>query len=171
MKNAYKAIFCVSCLFLVSSAYAGVTVKDIKWQSAPTVHSGKAVFIDTQSLSISDVAKSGKVRLAVRLLNTGAAKENGRVLRCVFSLHLIQKGSADPGLWTVPFSMDERRIAVIAPGIPMEITVQRTELQNYLKRLADTGFTPDRLRASVMLEPRRGDKLSDAMADAEVEIK
>jgi hypothetical protein len=172
MKNTMKAVLAGCLSFLAVAAYAGVSVKDIKWQAANPVASGKAVFLDVPSLSLADIAKSGgKVRLVVHLVNTGAAKDGGRVLRCAFSMRLAKEGSAEPGVWTVPFSIDERRIAMVSPGEPVEVTVSHTGLQNYLKRMAGTGFRPDRLRASVMLEPRRGDTLADGMGEAEVELK
>ncbi len=172
MRTTIKTGFILALFCLATAAYAGVSVKDIKWQAADLKSGGKSIFLDVSSVSLLDIGKSGgKVRLLVRLNNTGAAKDGGRVLRCSFSMRLAKEGSAEPGVWTVPFSIDERRIAVIAPGELVEITVPHTGLQVYLKRLSGTGFRPDRLRVSVMLEPRRGDVLADDMGETEVELK
>ncbi|MFA5162000.1 MAG: hypothetical protein WC421_07110 [Elusimicrobiales bacterium] len=169
-----KIALCSALFFIApGGASAQLLVKETKWQVAfAPKTAGKTAYSDSASVP---VLKTGRLpvmlRLVVRVENSGAKPAEAVVLRCAFAMRLVREDSAEPGVWTVPFSIDERRVSKIPPGKTVEITVPHTELQVYLKRLVKTGFRPDRLRASVMLEPRRGGNLAAGMGEAEVEVK
>jgi len=174
-KKIITVLAVVSALCALSqTALAGLAVKEIKWQvvSAAEKPGGKASYQDAASLTLGKNGKfPGKVRLLVRVENSGAQAAEGRVFRCAVSMRIAKDGASEPGLWSVPFTVDERRVGKIQPGETADVIIAHLDLNVYLKRIANTGFTPDRLAASVMAEPRKGDELAALLSRSEIELK
>ena len=147
-------------LFIPALAAAQLELAGVSWQIASGAK--RARFENAEKIPLRKQAV--KTRISVSLANKGKAAVEGAVLRCAFSMRLA-------GQWTVPFWLEERRVAKVKPFATAKASIPHLELQNYLKRLAGTGFWPDALRVQVMLEPRAGDDISKNLAESIISVE
>ena len=80
----------------------------------------------------------------------------GVVLRYSMTLRLKPSEASASGNWAIPFSVEEKRVPVVAAHKTLEVFLDpRQTLDLQLRRLARAGWWPDRIKMQVMLDPRR----------------
>jgi len=161
-------VSCFAFAFLVFAQFAcAVDIAGVKWQRGLEKKGvSKRVFEDISWLRIATDNPSVKnLRILVALTNRGDKPVEGSVLRCAFSLRLAKAGAGE-GVWTVPFLVEERRVARIKPGNSSDVNVYNIDMKPYLARLKGTGFWPDAVKVQLMVEPRRGDELTGVIYES-----
>lgn len=146
-------------------ALAQVAVRGVRWQVG--LKSGKpgGVFHDAKTWLLPPGSAGGRVRAMVSLSNRGARSQDAVLVRFSVSARLAKEPGGE-SLWAVPFILEDRRVPKIRAGAGLEVAVpvNRAALAAYLQRLHGAGFWPDALRIEVMVEPRRGEELSERLA-------
>lgn len=169
-----KTIFLLVCLAaLPQSGFAAIEFGAIRWQRSVSEKTGpKIKFADARELRLARDGKTfGKIRIVVPVRNTGARPLEGNIFRCAFSMRLAKEGDASKqGVWGVPFIIEERRVAKIKPFVESEIAVSHIDLQVYLKRIRESGFWPDALKVSIMIEPKAGDETLSGIAESVINV-
>ena len=173
-------------LLPAARAQAAPDISKIEWQiSSGRSNSGKAIYKPIAKWIQRPNGKSpGHMRIVATLTNKGPVVLSGNILRCAVSAHLVpadksaslnnsftEPGPLEaPGLWALPFWLEERRVPKINPGQTLSATIPHIDLRNYLKKLSRTGFWPDSLKVQLMLEPRIGDNLEKNMHESIIKI-
>ena len=66
----------------------------------------------------------------------------------------------------MPFDVDEKRVPKVAAGKVLDVSLDASSaVELYLRRVARAGWSPDRLKIQVMLEPHRGCKTLQVVED------
>lgn len=152
--------------------HAEVSLESAGWQAAKVERSRVARFSDAASVTIFDERLESRLRGKAVLKNRGPKAAEGLLLRYAVTARLVKAAPTREaaGVWAVPFTIDERRVAKIAPNNVLEVPLSLLPgLELYVKRLARHGFRPDRLRLQVMIEPRDGAELPQ-MAESLLEV-
>ena len=105
-----------------------------------------------------EVKFSGHLRALVTLRNPAARPVEGLVLRYAVRLRLLRKGDpADKAFWGAPFYTEEVRVSKIAPGSERTARLIHFDLSEQLRKLRNTGFSPEAVKVEIMVGPRQGD--------------
>ena len=146
------------CIGATVPASAEVQLQGVHWQLGRVEAGRVASWQDVRALP--GALKPGE-RLRARLVlkNDGAGPEEGLLLRYALVARVAPEGAAAEGTWAVPFDVDEKRVPKVAPGKVLEVPLDAAPaVELYLRRAARSGWTPDRFKIQVMLEPHRGSK-------------
>ena len=107
----------------------------------------------------------------VTVENRGPSAVDGMVLRYALSARLVKAGTeGQPGVWTVPFYLNERRVPRVRAGQVKEIPLNDLVLDVFLKKVYRAGYWPDALRIEVMVEPRAGEGLEQRMLEGTLPV-
>ncbi len=147
-------------LLAASPLRAEVVISDVIWQLAIQVRKHKRDYHDIRRWLFPPTDKAKiRVRAKLTLVNRNSKSESALLLKYAFGARLRRIGGEDPGIWTVPFHLDERRIPIVKGGERREIAlpINRVALNAYLKRMYRAGYWPDAFKVHVMVEPRIGE--------------
>lgn len=141
-----------------AAASAGVQLQGVHWQIGRVEAGRVASWQDVRALP--RVLNTGdRLRARLILKNEGTAAEEGLLLRYALVARVVPEGGAPEGTWAVPFTVDEKRVPKVGPGKMLEVPLDAAPaVELYLRRVARSGWSPDRLKIQVMLEPHRGCK-------------
>ena len=170
----------ISICFLCSSFFtfaenlqAEVVFERAIWQKSVSEKAGPKVRfknIDTLRLK-ADKKNPTKLRIITTLKNTGKEPVIGTILRYAFYFRIINIGDeTQKPFWDIPFALEERRVSIIKPMRSKEVKTASVVLTNYLQRLENAGFLIDAVKAKVMVEPKKGDKLQDNTTESVIEV-
>lgn len=112
---------------------------------------------DIAALRLEGGRLAGRVRARLSLLNRGPRSVEGILLRYGVAAKIAPGGTDAPGVWGVPFMIEERRVPKVGPNQIQEVSLETGMLPIYLGRLSRAGYRPRELRLQVMIEPRRGE--------------
>ncbi|HOX21946.1 MAG TPA: hypothetical protein PLL10_00665 [Elusimicrobiales bacterium] len=165
-KFALSSVFILTCSL---AAWAGPELSGVRWQYSPGLKPAvKHKFSDAQEIKIPvDGKMQGLLRAMVSLENKTGKDSGGIVLRVAVSARLIRAASPEqPGVWDLPFWIDERRVAELKAGAKKEAPIPNIDLQKYLKRMQKTGYWIDALKIQLAVEPRAGEDFGSNMSEA-----
>ena len=160
--------FVVFFLLFSVSASAQVRVTAVSWESSSPLAKTWTPFLPLTGLKLPVHQKiTDKLRVIFTVSNSSASATEGIVLRYALRLRLIKDGDRpENGVWSVPFRVEELRIAKAGAGESKLIRATRFEINEQIKKLAGTGFWFDALKLEVMLEPRYGAELAGIMQES-----
>lgn len=159
---ALAATLCVAAG--ADPASAEVVLQSVHWQIGRVEAGRVASWQDVRALTA--LKPGDRLRARLSLKNDGTDAEEGLLLRYSIVARLEPEGGAPEGTWAVPFDVDEKRVAKIAPGKSIDVPLDGAPaVELYLRRVARAGWSPDRLKISVMLEPHRGTKVLRLVED------
>jgi hypothetical protein len=149
-----------------ASASAQLSLESVHWQVGRSVGGRVASWQDVSALPAAPKAGE-RLRARLVLKNDGPRMEEGLLLRYGLSARLLaDSGGAAEGAWAVPFDVDEKRVPKVGAGKAIEVALDAgPALDLRLRRMALEGWRPDRVKISVMLEPRRGEKTLQLVED------
>jgi len=146
------------CVGATVPASAEVRLQGVHWQIGRVEAGRVASWQDVRALP-GTLKPGEKLRARLVLQNDGAGPEEGLLLRYALVARVVPEGGAPEGTWAVPFTVDEKRVPKIAAGKMLEVPLDAAPaIELYLRRAARSGWSPDRFKISVMLEPHRGAK-------------
>ncbi|HXS99485.1 MAG TPA: hypothetical protein VN915_02320 [Elusimicrobiota bacterium] len=139
------------------SASAEVRLQGVHWQVGRVEAGRVASWQDARALP-RGLNADERLRARLVLENDGAGAEEGLLLR--YSLVArVKPDAAAAGVWAVPFDVDEKRVPKVGAGKVLEVPLDASPaIELYLRRAARSGWSADRFKISVMLEPHRGCK-------------
>jgi len=147
-------IFAAVLLFQFSALLSAQT--DISGAVLENTKSSKkdAEFSSSENIVVSERGKIiSKDRISVRL-NSGGDKEEAISLRYSLTFELSGKEAPDVLVEEIPCVVDTLKIPIIK-GEKMVYIDLRSKIGNYLENFADTGYTPRKLKFSIMLSPKK----------------
>jgi len=156
-------------LFCQSAAFAGSELAGVRWQFSPGLKPAmKHKFSNAEQIKIPvDGKLQGHLRAVATLENKSAKNSGGIVVRVVVSARLIKTDASEqPGVWDLPFWLDERRVAQLKAGAKKDAPIPNIDLQKYLKHLYKTGYWVDALKIQLAVEPRAGEDFGSNMSEA-----
>ena len=164
------ALAVLGALVLCSPARAEIRLAGIGWQRL-VKHQGRSAGFETlPAVSLSGSTDSRRLRAKLTLLNGGPKSAEGILLRYCFAARLVPREGRAAGVWAVPFMIEEKRVPKLGPNQSQEVALEPSLWGMYLRRLARTGFWPDRLRLQVMLEPRAGETAELQYLQSDLEV-
>ena len=105
-----------------------------------------------------------KPRVVVTVANRGPKAAEGAVLRYALEARMTRVSEeSQEGTWTVPFYLNERRVARVGPNQVKEIPLNDLVLDVFLKKSFRAGYWPTALKIHVMVEPRSGEGLDQRL--------
>jgi len=155
------------------AAFARPEITGVSWQFSPGLKPAmKPKFSDVQQIALpADTKLTGRLRAVAVLENKSSKSSGGIVLRVAVSARIVKTGAeAASGVWSVPFWLDERRVAELKTGGKKNVVIPNIELQNYLKRFSNTGFWVDALKIQLAVEPRAGEDLPSPISEAALTV-
>ncbi|MFC1678673.1 hypothetical protein ACFL2T_00435 [Elusimicrobiota bacterium] len=158
----------IASFAFVADARTEVTITDIGWQLALQVKKKRRAYHDIERwLFPPSPNVKLRPRAVVSLTNKNPRAESAVLLRYSFSARLRKIGEDEPGIWTLPFLLEERHIPRIAANTTKEfpLALNRVALGSYLKRMYRSGHWPDAFRVRVMVEPRAGEGFKDRFGE------
>jgi hypothetical protein len=163
--------FCLVLAFLYAGAYSNIKFGGIVWQKPASEKAGPKMRFKTVNKFYFKPAKKkpSKIRIIVTLKNNGKTAVKAAVLKCAFYMKL-KNLKTKKTIWAVPFALQERRISIIKPGRSVKISMPQVFLLPSLKRLKGSGFWVSKIKAEVMLEPRKGDKLKNNIIESIIPV-
>jgi len=156
-------------IFCAGLSHAGLELSGVRWQFSQGLKPAmKPKFSDVQEIKIPvDGKMPGRLRAMALLENKSAKNNDGIVVRVAVTARLIKIASPEqPGVWDLPFWIDERRVAELKVGAKKEAAIPNIDLQKYLKRLQQTGFWIDALKIQLAVEPRAGEDFGANISEA-----
>lgn len=157
MKSASRGLT-LALLLCASAAAAEVQVQAVSWQRLEAEKGKPTKAEDVRELKL-EPGKTVKGRLLARLalVNRGAAAD-GVLLRYAMTAKVANlERPEEPAVWSVPFMIDEKRVARAGANSVFETTVDPTTmLAIYLARVYREGYWPVELKLQVMAAPRKG---------------
>jgi len=150
-------------MFLVSvPASSQVRVEAVSWESSSPLGKTWTPFSPVAELKLAAGQRmKDKLRAVFTVRNMSRTAVEGLVLRYALRLRLVKEGEpAKVGIWSVPFRVEELRLAKSGPGQSLLVRATRFELKEQIKKLVGTGFWFDAVKLEVMVEPRRGAELA-----------
>jgi len=160
-------------VFCASASFAEIQLSGVRWQFSPGLKPAmKPKFSDAQEIKIpADGKIAGRIRAMATLENKSGKSTDGIVVRVSISARLVKISEpAAPGVWDLPFWIDERRVAELKSGEKKEAAIPNIDLQKYLKRLQKTGFWVDALKIQLAVEPRAGEDFGANMSEAVLNV-
>ncbi len=141
-------------LWLAAPAKAEIKLRGVSWQAAKPGPGRR--FTDIRRLVVVGHKLKGKVRVRLRLHNTGAEDEEGILVRYSLTAQL-KHPTREWSAWPLPFHLGQRRIPKVKAKDVAEVSLDPTlELKLYLKKVSRWGLRPEKIKLRVMIEPRRG---------------
>ena len=139
-------------------ASAEVVLQSVHWQIGRVEAGRVAAWQDVRTLA--GAPKPGDLlRARLILKNSGTAAEEGLLLRYSLTARVLPADAEAAGAWAVPFVVDEKRVPTVGAGKVLDVPIDvAAAVQLYLRRVARAGWSPDRVKMQVMLEPHRGSK-------------
>lgn len=142
-----------------TAASAEVVLEGVHWQVARVEQGRVAAWQDVKVLQDGPPKLDNRLRARLVLKNRGDKPEEGLLIRYAMTARL--DGPADgpgaAGVWAIPFDVEERRVPKVAAGKMIEVPLDvNAALDLYLRRLARTGWWPDRVRLQAMVDPHQG---------------
>lgn len=174
MKTARLSVFLAAAALLgAAAAWSQTEMVGVGWELSRLNGKTRAPYAPVTELHATPEGNfQDHLRAIVTLRNPSAKAVEGLVLRYALSLKLQKKGDApEKAFWGVPFYVEEVRVTKINPQAEKQARVIRFELQNQLRKLRNTGFTPLALRMEVMVCPRLGDEPASIMREAVIDIR
>lgn len=140
-----------------ASASAEVVLEGVHWQIG-RVEGGRVVsWQDSKVLKDAPPKLDNRVRARLVIRNQGDKPEETLLIRYSMTARVSPDGAPADGSWSIPFIVDERRVAKIAPNQTIELPLNTgAALDLYVRRLARAGWWLDRLKLQVMMEPHPG---------------
>jgi hypothetical protein len=161
-------------LLLAPPSFAEVLLSDAGWEISLRMRNQNPQYhrVDHWMFPPSPVPKRSRPRAFVTLKNPNGSDEHAVLLRYAFDARLRRVGTAADGVWTVPFITDEKRIPRVRAGeaLNVPLPLNRVALGSYLKKMYNAGFWPDAFRVRVMVEPRRGESLTQRVSEATLPV-
>jgi hypothetical protein len=151
----------LACVVLPARGSAEVLIESVRWQQTLTAKRRQPVYHDILELSSVPPRITGRIRALLVLKNRGPQEAEGILLRYSIAARLVGLGSAQAGVWAVPFMIEEKRVPKIGPNQRLEVSLDPARsmdvpFNHYLQRIFSSGFWLDRIRLQVMLSPRQG---------------
>jgi hypothetical protein len=144
---------------------AEVVLQSVHWQIGRVEGGRVASWQDVRALT-RELKSGDRLRARLILKNDGAGAEEGLLLRYSLVARVVPEDGAPEGSWAVPFSVDEKRVPKVGAGKVIDVPLDAgSAVDLYLRRLARAGWSPDRLKIQVMLEPHRGCKVLQTVED------
>jgi hypothetical protein len=163
-----RRIFIVAaalCAAATAPPSAEVVLQSVHWQIGRVEAGRVASWQDVRSLPAA-LKPGDRLRARLSLKNGGEGAEEGLLLRYSLVARVQPEGGAPEGTWAVPFDVDEKRVAKIGAGKVQDVPLDASSaVELYLRRVARAGWSPDRLKIQVMLEPHRGAKTLQVVED------
>lgn len=173
VKKATTISSCFLFLFVFANAGSALVFKKIIWQKSVSEKAGPKVRFKTVKTLELEKNKPipAKLRIIVRIKNTGRKPLKAVIIRCAFYIKLVSlTDKTQKPLEMVPFKIEERRVSIIKPGRTVNIKTTSFPILNYLKRLKDTGFWISEIKAETMVEPKKGDNLTDNITQSAIKV-
>ena len=153
------------CVGATVPASADVVLQSVHWQIGRVEAGRVASWQDVRTLP-GALKPGDRLRARLSLKNGGDGSEEGLLLRYSIVARVQPEGGAPEGSWAVPFDVDEKRVAKIGAGKVLDVPLDASSaVELYLRRVARAGWSPDRLKIQVMLEPHRGSKSLQVVED------
>lgn len=152
------------CAGATAPASAEVVLQSVHWQIGRVEAGRVASWQDVRTLP-GALKPGDRLRARLSVKNAGDDAEEGLLLRYSLVARVQPEGGAAEGTWAVPFDVDEKRVAKIGPGKVQDVPLDASSVELYLRRVARAGWSPDRLKIQVMLEPHRGCKTLQVVED------
>jgi hypothetical protein len=170
MSTLKGGVLAAAALAVASAASAQLALTGVRWQVGDVVR-GRVEWTDAKTLGDAPPKLVSRIRAKLQLKNGNAAPVEGVLLRYSMTLRLKPGDDAAAGTWAIPFSVEEKRVPVVAAGKTLDVFVDpRQTLDLQLRHVARAGWWPDRIKMQVMLEPRRGATAIQTAEDV-VELK
>ena len=147
------------------AAWAELSLEGVHWQKG-RVEAGRVTsWQDVKALA--DLPKPvDRMRARLVLKNDGPQSEEGLLLRYSLTARVLPDGGAAEGSWTVPFTVDAKRVPKVGARKTLEVSLDAgAAIELYLRRLSRAGWRPDIIKIQVMLEPHHGSKTLQLVDD------
>lgn len=145
------ALLAAALLLGAGAARAELLLEGVAWEPA--------------ALDVASAKLVAKTRARAKLKNRGPKRMEGVLLR--YSLAGKLRGT-----WTVPFALEQKRVARIGPNQVIDVPIGPSPmLPLYLKRLKRDGVRLEELKLQVMIEPRPGEAETIQVAEAVLPVK
>lgn len=171
MKRSFLALAVL--ILWAGLSHAGPELSGVRWQFSQGLKPAmKPKFSDVQEIKIPvDGKMPCRLRAMAVLENKSAKNSDGIVVRVAVTARLVKVSAPEqPGVWDLPFWIDERRVAELKAGAKKEAAIPNIDLQKYLKRLQKTGFWIDALKIQLAVEPRAGEDFGANMSEAVLNV-
>jgi hypothetical protein len=147
------------------AASAEVFLQSVHWQIGRVEAGRIASWQDVRTLP-GALKPGDRLRARLVLKNGGAEPEEGLLLRYALVARVRPEGGAPEGSWAVPFGVDEKRVPKVGAGKVIDVALDAgPAVDLYLRRVARAGWSPDRLKIQIMLEPHRGSRSLQTVED------
>jgi len=159
-------------LLAPARASAEVILRDIRWHLSPRVKGESRKYLPIDRWEQAPAKKlAGKPRAVLTVVNRGPKPADGVLLRYAVSARLVRVGEADkPGVWTVPFWVEDRRIMRLKPNEAKDVPIDNLTLDIFLRKMLLAGYWPDMLRIQAIVEPKAGETLDQRLLDKELPV-
>lgn len=142
-------------LTVALSASAEPALGGVRWELLPAKRGGAAESITALQGAAPKLAARLRARLTLK--NRGPKRVESLLLRYSLSAKVAPKDGAREAVWTVPFAIEEKRVALLKPNQVTEVALGPSAMLGlYFKKLQREGYKPVELKLQVMLEPRLG---------------
>lgn len=151
-----KLFFLTALLAVCAPSFAAVEVRNIRWQVQDKKSvAAKGYFINVSELPVGfDSVKNPRFRVVAELFNNGPRPAEASIVRSAFYFRLVKISEpAKPGVWAVPFYIEERRVSKIKAAQTLEIFIQEADIKPFLSRLRASGYWVDGIRVELMVGP------------------
>ncbi|HAH31962.1 MAG TPA: hypothetical protein DCL44_06585 [Elusimicrobia bacterium] len=168
-----KTVSFVGFFLLFSmSVSAQVRVAAVSWEASSPQAKTWTPFMPITGLKLQTHKKmTDKLRAIFTVRNSSMSAVEGIVLRYSLRLRLIKAGdNLENGVWSVPFRVEELRLAKVGAGESRQVRATRFELNGQIKKLVGAGFWFDALKLEVMVDPRYGDGLSGIVQESVIAV-
>lgn len=155
-----------------SSASAELVLKAVSWQ-IPTRPGEKPRGFKAIERWIQPASAklASKPRVVVTVVNRGPKAAEGAVLRYSIVAKMARVAeTGKEGVWTVPFYLNERRVARVGPNQVKDIPLNDLVLDVFLKKSFRAGYWPSTLNIQVMVEPRSGEGLDQRIMEQQLPV-
>jgi hypothetical protein len=151
-----------------ASASAEIVLEGVHWQVGRTEGGRVVAWQDLKVLVDGPPKLDNRLRARVVLKNRTAKPDEGILVRYSLVARVSPAaGAAGDGVWAIPFAVEERRVPLVAANKMIEVPLETgAALGLYLRRLARSGWWPDRIKVQVMIEPHAGDAVLQTVEDS-----
>jgi hypothetical protein len=149
------------------AASAEIALEGVHWQVGRVEGARVTAWQDVKVLLDGPPRLDNRLRARLVLKNRGMKEEDGLLLRYSLTARVAPaEGAEMDGSWAIPFTVDEKRVPKVGADKMLEVPLDAgPALDLYLRRLARSGWWPDRIKIQVMLEPRAGIKTIEIVED------
>ncbi|OGR52904.1 MAG: hypothetical protein A2049_07315 [Elusimicrobia bacterium GWA2_62_23] len=167
-----SALVIAFCAVVPAAAPAQSEILKVDWELSRLRGKERTPYAPVAELRASPELKfSDHLRALVTLRNPAAKPVEGVVLRYSVRMKLLRKGDApEKAFWGVPFYTEEIRVSKINPGSERQARIIHFDLPAQLRKLRNSGFSPEELKLEIMVCPRQGDEPGAIMREAVINI-